>query len=56
MGFSREATTEFVQFVQACGLKPVIARSFDFEHVVDALEALQKLNAVGKIVVQISED
>lgn len=56
MGFSVKSTTELAQFVQAHGIKPVIAQRFDFEHVVDAFEALQEQTAVGKIVVQISED
>lgn len=55
MGFSVQSTTEFAQFVQVHGIKPVIAQKFDFAHVVDAFEALQKQTAVGKIVVQISD-
>ncbi|KAH7116816.1 NAD-P-binding protein [Dendryphion nanum] len=56
MGFSRDASREFVQFVDAHGIKPVVARIFAFEKAIEAFEVLEKQNAVGKLVIKISED
>jgi D-arabinose 1-dehydrogenase-like Zn-dependent alcohol dehydrogenase len=53
--FSRDALAEFAKFVDANGIKPVIAQSFDFSQIIDAFQALQKQNAVGKIVVKIAD-
>jgi NADPH:quinone reductase-like Zn-dependent oxidoreductase len=53
--FSRDALAEFSMLVDANGIKPVIAQSFDFSQTIDAFQALQKQNAVGKIVVKIGD-
>jgi NADPH:quinone reductase-like Zn-dependent oxidoreductase len=53
--FSRNLVAELAAFVAANNLKPVIAAEYSFEEVVPAFEALQKQNAVGKIVVKISD-
>jgi NADPH:quinone reductase-like Zn-dependent oxidoreductase len=55
-GFSRDAVIEFVQFVEANNIKPVIAQEFAFDDVVQAFEALQQQKAVGKIVVKIADE
>jgi D-arabinose 1-dehydrogenase-like Zn-dependent alcohol dehydrogenase len=52
--FSRDNTEEFVRFAEANEIKPVIAKTFEFDEMVEAFEALQKQNAVGKLVVKIS--
>jgi NADPH:quinone reductase-like Zn-dependent oxidoreductase len=43
-------------FTSANNIKPVIATEFGFEDMVQAFEALQKQNAVGKIVVKIADE
>ncbi|CAG5158200.1 uncharacterized protein ALTATR162_LOCUS5034 [Alternaria atra] len=53
--FSRDTLAEFAKLVDANVIKPVIAQSFDFSQMVEAFQALQKQNAVGKIVVKISD-
>jgi NADPH:quinone reductase-like Zn-dependent oxidoreductase len=55
-GFSRDALAEFAAFTSANNIKPVIATEFGFEDMVQAFEALQKQNAVGKIVVKIADE
>jgi D-arabinose 1-dehydrogenase-like Zn-dependent alcohol dehydrogenase len=55
VGFSRDAVAEFARFAEANNIKPVIAQEFTFEQTVQAFEALQKQNAVGKIVVNIAD-
>ena len=54
--FSRDATAEFARFVEEHNIKPVIAKEFDFEDTLEAFEAIQKQNAVGKFVIKISSD
>ncbi|KAF2259083.1 NAD(P)-binding protein [Lojkania enalia] len=56
MGFSRDMSAEYVRFVEANGIKPVIAKIFGFENIIEGFEALQKQNAVGKLVVNISNE
>ncbi|PVI02091.1 NAD-P-binding protein [Periconia macrospinosa] len=53
--FSRDALAEFAKLVEANGIKPIIAQSFDFSQMIEAFQLLQKQNAVGKIVVKISD-
>ncbi|KAF2655325.1 hypothetical protein K491DRAFT_693070 [Lophiostoma macrostomum CBS 122681] len=55
VAFSREATAEFCEFAEAHSLQPLIAQTFEFDETVEAFETLQKQNAVGKLVVKISE-
>jgi NADPH:quinone reductase-like Zn-dependent oxidoreductase len=52
--FSRDSLAEFAKLVDVNSIKPVIAQSFDFSQTIDAFQALQKQNAVGKIVIKIS--
>jgi NADPH:quinone reductase-like Zn-dependent oxidoreductase len=52
-GFSRDLLSELSAFVAAHNIKPVIAQEFAFADMISAFEALQKQNAVGKIVVRI---
>ncbi|KAJ4362900.1 hypothetical protein N0V83_010017 [Neocucurbitaria cava] len=54
VAFSRDATAEFAKFVEEHRIKPVIAKEFDFDGAVDAFNALERQDAVGKIVVRIS--
>ena len=56
LAFNRDSTAEFAQFVDAHGIKPVIAKTFEFDQAVEGFEALQQQNAVGKIVIKISEE
>jgi D-arabinose 1-dehydrogenase-like Zn-dependent alcohol dehydrogenase len=56
VAFSRDITAEFVKFTGERGIKPVIAKEYTFDEVVQAMEALQKGEVVGKIVVRISEE
>lgn len=53
--FSRDTSAEFVQFAEANAIKPVIAQTFEFDQIVEAFGALQRQNAVGKLVVKISD-
>ncbi|KAF1944219.1 hypothetical protein EJ02DRAFT_432542 [Clathrospora elynae] len=52
--FSRDALAECAKFVEAHGIKPVVAREFAFEQTIEAFEALTKQTSVGKIGVRIS--
>lgn len=56
MSFSRDHSGEFVKFIEANGIKPVVATIFSFDQTIAAFEALQKQNAVGKLVIKIRED
>ncbi|KAF2689634.1 putative alcohol dehydrogenase [Lentithecium fluviatile CBS 122367] len=56
VAFSRDITAEFVQFTGEHGIKPVIAKEYGFDEVVQAMETLQKGEAVGKVVVNIGEE
>ncbi|KAF1998578.1 alcohol dehydrogenase zinc-binding domain-containing protein [Amniculicola lignicola CBS 123094] len=56
VAFSRDLTAEFARFVEEHGIKPVIAREYDFDNAVEAFEALEKQNSMGKIVIKISEE
>jgi NADPH:quinone reductase-like Zn-dependent oxidoreductase len=51
--FSRDSVAELAQFVEAHGIKPVVAHVFPFEQTVEAFEAMTRQNAVGKIAVRI---
>lgn len=44
---------EFVGFVKANGIKPVVAEVFGFEEVKRGLEVLEKQRSVGKLVVRV---
>lgn len=56
VAFSRDATVELARFVEELGIKPVVAKTFEFEQAVEALEALKGQKEVGKIVVKIAEE
>ncbi|KAF1963001.1 NAD-P-binding protein [Byssothecium circinans] len=56
VAFSRDMTTELVGFLEAHEIKPVIAETFEFDLAVAAFEALQKQNAVGKIIIKIGQE
>jgi D-arabinose 1-dehydrogenase-like Zn-dependent alcohol dehydrogenase len=56
LGFSRESTVEFVKFIEEHGIKPVIAKTFEFDQAVEALEALKGQDEVGKIVINIAQE
>jgi D-arabinose 1-dehydrogenase-like Zn-dependent alcohol dehydrogenase len=56
VAFSRDSTAELARFVEEHNIKPAIAKEFDFENTVEAFEALQNLNAVGKVVIKISDE
>ena len=56
LGYSRDSEVELVKFVEEHGIKPVIAKTFDFEHAVEALETLKSQKDVGKIVIKIAEE
>jgi D-arabinose 1-dehydrogenase-like Zn-dependent alcohol dehydrogenase len=56
LGFSRESIEELVKFVEEHGIEPVIAKTFQFEEAVEALEALKGQKEVGKICIQITEE
>lgn len=55
MAFSRDSTAEFAKFTEKHGLKPVIAKEFAFQNVIEAFQALKDQTEVGKVVVKISE-
>jgi NADPH:quinone reductase-like Zn-dependent oxidoreductase len=55
-GFSRDALAEFAAFAEANDIKPVIAAEYPFGDMVEAFEALQKQNSVGKVVVKIADE
>jgi NADPH:quinone reductase-like Zn-dependent oxidoreductase len=52
-GFPRDAVVELAQFVEAHGLKPVVAHEFDFDQTVKAFEMMARQSSVGKIAVKI---
>ena len=54
--FNREISIELVKVAEAHAIKPLVAKTFAFEDMVQALEELQKQNAVGKLAVRISGD
>ncbi|CAO2652700.1 Nn.00g021110.m01.CDS01 [Neocucurbitaria sp. VM-36] len=54
VAFSRDATAEFAEFVEEHKIKPVVAREFRFDKTVEAFNALEKQDTVGKIVVKIT--
>ncbi|KAH6629302.1 hypothetical protein C7974DRAFT_184426 [Boeremia exigua] len=54
--FSRDATAEFARFAEQHGIKPVIAKTFEFGDAIAAFEALQNQSEVGKIVIKISKE
>ncbi|KAF2636536.1 NAD-P-binding protein [Massarina eburnea CBS 473.64] len=56
VAFSRDMTAEFVSFVEEHGIKPVIAKTFEFDQAIEAFDALQKQNAVGKIIIRIGQE
>lgn len=56
VAFSRDMTAEFVKFMGEHGIKPLVGKEFSFDEVVQAMEALQKGEVVGKIVVRIGEE
>ncbi|KAF2740968.1 putative alcohol dehydrogenase [Polyplosphaeria fusca] len=56
MGFSRDASAEWIRFSEANGIKPVVAQVFEFDQAIEAFETLQKQNAVGKLVVKIGTE
>jgi D-arabinose 1-dehydrogenase-like Zn-dependent alcohol dehydrogenase len=56
VAFSRDATVEFAKFAEQHGIRPVIAKEFQFKDAIAAFEALQNQNEVGKIVIKISDE
>lgn len=54
--YNRDTSAEFIKFVEANKIKPVIAQTFDFDQTVEAFEILQKQNAVGKLIVKIHDE
>ena len=51
--FPRNAVVELAQFVEAHGIKPVVAHEYAFDQTVEAFEMMAKQSAVGKIAVRI---
>ena len=51
MAFNRDYSAELARFVEATGIKSVIAQTFEFDQAVEAIEVLEKQNVVGKLVV-----
>jgi D-arabinose 1-dehydrogenase-like Zn-dependent alcohol dehydrogenase len=49
-------TVEYMQFVEAHGIKPPISKTFDFKDMVEAMETLAKGSEVGKIVIKIGNE
>ncbi|KAF9697579.1 hypothetical protein EKO04_004234 [Ascochyta lentis] len=56
VAFNRDATAEFAQFTEKHGIKPVIAKTFEFGDAIAAFEALQNQTEVGKIIIKISDE
>jgi NADPH:quinone reductase-like Zn-dependent oxidoreductase len=56
VAFSRDATADFAKFVEQHGIKPVIAKVFEYQDATAAFEAMQKQTEVGKIVIKVSEE
>jgi NADPH:quinone reductase-like Zn-dependent oxidoreductase len=51
--FPRDAVVELAQFVEAHGIKPVVAHEFSFDQTIEAFETMSRQSAVGKIAVKI---
>jgi D-arabinose 1-dehydrogenase-like Zn-dependent alcohol dehydrogenase len=54
--FTRQTSEELARFMEEHDIKPVIAKEYGFEDAVEAFEGLQKQDAVGKIVIKISDE
>lgn len=52
---SREMVEELVRLVEEHDIHPVISKSFDFDHALEALECLKGQSNVGKIIVRIAD-
>jgi NADPH:quinone reductase-like Zn-dependent oxidoreductase len=47
---------ELVRFVEERGIEPVVAKTFEFDQAVEALETLKGQKEVGKICIRIAEE
>lgn len=56
MAWNRPMTVEYMQFVEAHGIKPVIAKTFEFKDTIEAMETLEKGTEVGKIIIKIGDE
>jgi NADPH:quinone reductase-like Zn-dependent oxidoreductase len=56
VAFSRDATADFAKFVEQHGIKPVVAKVFEYQDATAAFEAMQKQTEVGKIVIKVSDE
>ncbi|UPX20609.1 uncharacterized protein EKO05_0010837 [Ascochyta rabiei] len=56
VAFNRDATAEFAQFAEQYGIRPVIAKEFEFGDAITAFEALQHQSEVGKIIVRLNNE
>jgi D-arabinose 1-dehydrogenase-like Zn-dependent alcohol dehydrogenase len=56
MSWNRDMSEEFVKFVEAHGIKPLVAKTFGFEEAVEAFELLENGDAVGKVVIKIGDN
>lgn len=54
--FPRDAVVELAHFVEAHGIKPVVAHEYAFDQTPEAFEMMAKQSAVGKIAVKIGGD
>ncbi len=56
VAFNRDATAEFARFTEQHNIKPVIAKTFEFDDAIAAFEALQSQTEIGKIVIKIGKE
>ena len=56
VAFNRDMTSELVSFLEARSIRPVIAKTFEFDEAVEAFEALKKQKEVGKIIIRIGKE
>jgi D-arabinose 1-dehydrogenase-like Zn-dependent alcohol dehydrogenase len=56
VAFSKDASAEFVRFSEANGFNPVVSQIFEFDQAIQAFEAMEKQNSVGKLIVKIDEE
>jgi NADPH:quinone reductase-like Zn-dependent oxidoreductase len=53
--FPLAAVVELAQFVEAHGIKPVVAHEFTFDQTIEAFDTMARQSAVGKIALRICE-
>ncbi|CAI6339385.1 unnamed protein product [Periconia digitata] len=54
VAFNKVCVDEMVKFVGENGIKPLVAKTFEFDQAIDAFHMLQKGGAVGNVVIKVA--